>query len=282
MTDKPTIPAAKNEEQLDLIREILLKPDRSQIKELKFILETREKLHEKVHPIIEDQIVFIQENFPDVFGKQVDKAIEKKITESPELLLSILSPVLGRLIRKGIAQQFQQLREHIDNQLRSIFSRKGLLGRIKARLFGLKEGDVLLSELDEYTTVLKEIYVIQRHSGLLLANFSKGETMDRDMIGGMMTAIKSFMEDAIKDDEEGAEDELEMIQYGVYKIFIQNFYNYYIAAVMMGDLTTSDKEELADAIIRFAELEIKSVPKVIDQNFFSDLSERLERYFKDY
>ncbi|MEM7101580.1 MAG: hypothetical protein AAF502_00535 [Bacteroidota bacterium] len=272
--------ATNDDAQLKRLREILLSDDRQEFDAIRSILDNKDNLKVKVDPIIEDQIEFIQENFPDVFGKQVDKAIEQKITNSPELLLSILSPVLGRLIRKAIAQQLQQLRENIDEQIRKTFSRRGIIGRLKALLFGIKDGDIILSQSTEFEAELKEIYIIQRYSGLLMGSYSTGHAMDRDMIGGMLTAIKSFAEDAIEDEEHQGNEELEMIQYGVYKIYIQNFYNYYIAVVMMGEITTSDREEMADKLIKFAEREIKLAPKHLDSEYINNLSAQLEEYFK--
>ena len=280
MSQEKVYTSKDEESQLKRIREILLNPEQHEIRELKSILKEKEKLKEKVDPIIEDQVSFIQENFPDVFGKQVDIAIEKKITESPDLLLSILSPILGRLIRKSIAQQFQQLRESIDQQFRKTFTRKGLIARIKARLSGVSDSDIVLSNVDEYQTEIKEIYVLQRDSGLLMANYSEGEGMDRDLVGGMLTAIKSFAEDVLYSGDETTQQDLEMIQYGLYKILIHNFYNYYIAVVMSGDLTTSDREEIAEKINDFAESYIKVVPKVLDSTYVTDLSTELENYFK--
>ncbi len=270
-----------DEDQLDVLREILLRRDRKGLNELKETIEEKDRLKEKVNPIIEDQIQFIKSNFPEVFGKEVDMAIERKLTNSPDLILSILSPVLGRLIRKGITQQFQQLRESIDNQVRSTFSKEGILGRIKAKFFGVKDGDIIISQASEFGAEIKEVYVLQRHSGLLMGSFSTGSGMDRDMIGGMLTAIKSFVEDAIKAEEDDVVgDELEMIQYGVYKIYIQNFFNYYIAVVMVGSITTADKDLLSVRLNEFAENKIKVVPDIINGEYVNGLSTSLENHFK--
>ncbi|MEM6723237.1 MAG: hypothetical protein AAF598_04310 [Bacteroidota bacterium] len=270
---------APQDPRLEKIRAILLSPDRSKLEGLKDILEKRHLLKEKVDPIIQEEIEFIQANFPEVFGKQVDKAIEKKISESPELLLSILSPVLGKLIRKGIAQQFQLLRESIDKQIREFFTRQGFFGRLKARLFGISESDLIIAQADGYQYEVKEVYVIQRYSGLLLGGYSAEHTMDQDMIGGMLTAIKSFVEDAIKDEDDESDGDLEMIQYGNYKLVIQNFYNYYIAAVIGGTLTGSDREELADKMASFAQEYIRSIPEHIDSGYTQEVSTALEALF---
>ena len=66
------------------------------------------------------------------------------------------------------------------------------------------------------------------------------ETIDKDMISGMLTAIKSFVEDAFKT----GNDNLESIEYGLYNIHIQNFKTYYIAVVVHGVFDTNYQEKL--------------------------------------
>lgn len=279
MSEPAKEPTASKDPQLEQIRQILLQPDRRRVEALQAILEQKVLLKEKVDPIIQEEIEFIQLNFPDVFGRQVDKAIEKKITESPELLLSILSPVLGKLIRKGIAQQFQLLRESIDKQIREFFTRQGFFGRIKARLFGINESDLIISQSSGFQYEVKEVYVIQKYSGLLLGSYSSEHTIDQDMIGGMLTAIKSFVEDAIRDEDDDTDEDLEMIQYGNYKLIIQNFYNYYMASVVAGSLTGSDREELAEKMANFAQAHIRAIPDHIDDQLTKTISAGLDKFF---
>ena len=67
------------------------------------------------------------------------------------------------------------------------------------------------------------------------------------VVAGMLTAIKSFVEDAFQRDNES----LEMIQYGTYKIVIENFPNYYFAVAIKGSISTSEGGEIRDNIIDF-------------------------------
>ena len=77
----------------------------------------------------------------------------------------------------------------------------------------------------------------------MIANVSKQEdNIDKDMIAGMLTAIKSFVEDAFAKEEQS----LELIQYEFYNIYIQNLASYYIATVISGSFN-SDFKVLAKA-----------------------------------
>jgi hypothetical protein len=63
----------------------------------------------------------------------------------------------------------------------------------------------------------------------------------------MLTAIKAFVEDAFQRTEE----DLEMIQYGTYKIVVENFPSYYFAAAIKGSISTSEAGKLRGEIIDF-------------------------------
>ncbi len=238
---------------------------------LNALIQTKDQLAEKVSPIVEDHIELLKQNYPKEFKVAVNKLIERKLKDSQEEILNVITPVLGKLIRKSITHQFQMLKERIDSQVKSTFSKQGLFGKI----FGYKSKgtEEILSDADE--TIIEEVYVIQRDSGLLLGSAAMEKTMDQDVIAGMFTAIKAFVEDAFQREKQ----ELEMIEYGNYKIYIQNFYSYYIAVAMSGSISATEKDEISTKLHDFAELELKHIPKDIDDSINTRISDRLKDYF---
>ncbi len=74
--------------------------------------------------------------------------------------------------------------------------------------------------------------------------------MDKDMISGMLTAIKSFVEDAFS----GGGQDLESIEYELYTIHIQNFFSYYIAVVVSGNYTQTFENELENELLELSDL----------------------------
>lgn len=89
--------------------------------------------------------------------------------------------------------------------------------------------------------------LIERDSGLLKASFSKTNTIDEEMISGMLTAIKAFVEDAFNQKNQ----ELELIDYELYNIHIQSFVNYYVAVVISGTYGLKTKNRVQDIIFNF-------------------------------
>ena len=91
----------------------------------------------------------------------------------------------------------------------------------------------------------------------------------------MLTAIKSFVEDAFKRERE----DLEMIQYGTYKILLQNFYSYYIAIAVSGSLSSTEREDLANNILDFAETNLTKLPEDPEEAIYKKLSKSLAEVF---
>lgn len=236
------------------------------------LINDQEQLSEKVSPIINDHITHLKQNFPKEFQVVIDKQIEQKLKDSQEDILNVITPVLGKLIRKSITHQFQMLKERIDGQIRSTFSKQGVFGRIFRRN-KTNNADTILRDMDP--VIIEEVFVVQRDSGLLMGSASKQKTIDTDVVAGMFTAIKAFVEDAFKKEQE----ELEMIEYNNYRIFIQNFYSYYIAVAMSGSISANEKDQISSKIYDFAEAELKQIPKDIDDSLNTRISEKLNQYF---
>ncbi len=232
-----------------------------------------DKLSEKVAPIIEQRIDFLKKNFPREFQCSVEQIVDEKIRASQDELLNVLYPTIGKMIKKYIAYQFQLLKETIDEQLNRVFSFRGLAMRTRSVLLGVSSSDMVLSGIDG--PIVEEIYIIERNSGLLIGSASLHLTIDSEVIAGMLTAIKSFVEDAFQREKE----DLEMIEYGTYKIFIQNFHSYYIAVALSGSLSAAEKEKMSDSLLDFAEKELSPLLGKETQANHHRISERLQTFF---
>ena len=254
------------------VKEILLREDRRAIRELQEILEEKDKLSERVSPIIQEHLRFFKQNFPNEFKKEVIKITREQFREGQDEILNVLYPAMGKMIKRYISHQFQLLKDSIDERIRATFS-QGIWGRVKATIFGIKSSDIILSDIDNPS--IEEIYVVQRDSGLLMGLATKNKSIDQDVVAGMLTAIKAFVEDAF---QKGNED-LELIEYDTHKIFTQNFHTYYIAVAMKGSLSSTQRDELSTSLYEFAEKELKHYTNEIDEANFNYISEKLTDNF---
>ena len=260
---------------LNRLREILLVEDREELQQLKKLLDDPQLLSEKVSPIINDRLQFLKENFPVEFRIAVEEIIDRKLENSQQEIIEIISPALGLMIKKYIQHQFQLLKENIEEQIRNTFQ-IGIIGRIRYALFGVKSkkmAETILRKLDE--PGIEEIYVIEHHSGILLGSASRQETIDLDMVAGMLTAIKAFVEDAFRRGNE----KLESVQYGTFSIHLENFPTYYIAAAILGSISAQERSDLSDNLVKFADTELRLNLKKRDGSSHYEIKQRLEKHF---
>lgn len=243
------------------------------VEELNKIVHQKNKLSDKVDPIIDDKLDEFIEEIPKTMGPAITEALKEEIKNSQDAVVEALFPIIGKMIKKYIAHEMKLLSENITRQTRSAFSFKKLFKRTKAKAHGITDGDLALSEYAKPRLI--QMFVIEKDSGILISDYSplSEGTVDKEMVAGMLTAIKSFVEDAF----EGGDQNLEMIEYELYTIHIQNFYSYYIAAVISGAYTLMFKEVLEDQIIEFAKKHISKRDLQNNQLF----TRKLKKYFAD-
>lgn len=260
---------------MNKLRDILLVEDREELLRLKKSLNDPTLLSQKVTPIIEEQLAFFKKNFPVEFRIAVEDIVEKKLENSKEELMEVIYPMLGQMVRKYIQHQFQLLKDSIEEQIRALFQR-GIIGRLRYAIFGVKPQEMserILSRLDG--PIIEEIFVIEHHSGILLGSASRKDTIDLDMIAGMLTAIKSFVEDAFKRGNE----QLEVIQYETFSMVIENFSTYYMVAAISGSISIQERMVLSTQLTTFAQKELCINLKKRDGSSHYEIKRRLEQYF---
>lgn len=246
---------------IERLREVILRNDRQTMAEVWRVLDSREEMEARTGKIIQERIEqkaqFLKDNFEQEYGGTLDDLMERKIQSSKEEILNVIYPVLGQMIKKYIAYQFEQLQEAIERQIKNAKERlspSNIFKRLRNRFSGVKESDLILSEAVQ--PIIEEVYIIQKESGLLLGSYYSGDKKDeQDVIAGMLTAIKAFAEDAFKKENQ----ELETLEWGNFKIILQNNYSYYIAVVLTGAVSKPYRSQLSDKLNLFINKEMKGV-----------------------
>jgi hypothetical protein len=264
----------KDEEILMLqLRDILLRDDRETILAVKKVLDDKSLLAEKISPIVEEHLENMRQHFPQEYEQLVNKMIEQKLKSSQKEIVEVIYPVLGQMITKFISLQFQMLKENIDKQVKTTFSTKTIIDKIKYRIFGVKTSDIIIASAD--VPYVEEVFVIQKNSGLLLGSAALYPTENRDAVAGMLTAIKDFVEDAFEKDKE----DLETINYGTYRVMLYSFPTYYFAMALSGSLSTSESEKFRSSVFQFAEKTPELGTDDVDSDIQTRISKRLESVF---
>ena len=257
--------------KLQLLKDILLTDDRKstnnlskRVQEIEALLETKETVSHGVNPVINDKLEEFSNSFPEKLGPTITKTLEQQIANSKNKVVEALYPILRKMVKRFIQNEFQKLSEKITEQTNKALSFDYLKKKLRAFFTGVKEEDIILNELAN--PIVEQLFLIEKDSGILLGNYSVKKTIDQDLISGMITAIKSFVEDAF----EGSNQNLKQIEYELYHIHIQTFHMYYIAAVISGPFTEHFKDQITDKIL-FTANEINKLSSLKDQELINAL-----------
>jgi hypothetical protein len=244
------------EDRFELLRELLLTDDRKKFESLKDQYIKKDKLIEEVAPVVDDKLESFKEDIPKHFGDSITESIKLQIRESQDEVVEALYPIMGKLVKKFIIVEITKLSDSINETINEKFS----ITHIIKRLFKGKrtDADDVLQEVFE--AVVEEVFVIEENSGLLIGSYSRGNIADKDMVSGMLTAIKSFAEDAFSKEGQDLED----IKFETFQLSMVNYNSIYIATATSGVITPEFKEQLSDNLSTLAEKVLR------DRTYLSD------------
>lgn len=175
------------------------------------------------------------------------------IQQSKAEIIDVLGPVMGKMIKKFISSEIARLKESIETKSKAIFSFSFVKEQIKNKLSGISKGESAIN--DAIKPNLMQIFVIDKKSGLLIGEYSPTNILEPDLVAGMLSAIKSFVETAF-----GQEDaELEGLEYSDYKILLYNFNRFYYACVFEGYVDSFLKAELQDDFLDLTDKKLGAI-----------------------
>ena len=205
-----------------------------------------------------------RDDLVDAVSSVVSEAIQVQIRDSRQNLVEALFPIIGELTQRYIGEIFRELQRNIDARLKSNLGPKRVVRQATAQLRGIEVADLELRDALPFN--VREAFLIQSGSGLLLASAGSGATLDSDLISGMLTAVRSFMHDSFNRTE--LPEHMDEIQYGQQRIIIQDGRLCYLAVVINGIEPPGFRAELH----RFLNRLHASQHKVL-QDFDGDISE---------
>lgn len=259
------------EEQIKLQEDIVEK-----VQSLEEEINVPEKLEPHLEPHFEKHIAFLQENFPNLFRTSLTRALEEQVANSNDAIINALYPIIGKMITRYIKNELEKLSQRIDEAQRDFFSLHSWKMRAKSFITGIPYHELVMK--DNLEVNLEEVFLIDNESGLLLGHYSFNDLMDPDMIAGMLTGIKGFVEHAFQQDAQ----DLETVEYEKYKIVINTFKNFYIASVVSGTLSQDFKESLDEEVLDFLKSVKLSQQADVTGALQQEMSEKLKEHFHGF
>ncbi|MBE9044882.1 OmpA family protein [Pleurocapsales cyanobacterium LEGE 10410] len=174
---------------------------------------------------IKEQILLDENAISEALGSEMGKAIKTQIELERDAMVDALYPVIGSTISKYMVEVVRE----INHKVESTLSPEGFKRKIRAKIQGVSEAELILQESVGYC--VQAVFLIQKDSGLIIQEVQRtGEKhLDSDLIAGMLTAIRSFANDCIT-----SGSELDSIDYGDWQIPIETAGYCYLAVVLTG------------------------------------------------
>ncbi|MDY6804097.1 MAG: OmpA family protein [Cyanobacteriota bacterium] len=180
---------------------------------------------------IREQIKIDRNAIAEAIAPEMGRAIKEQITLERDSMVDALYPVIGSTIARYMAEAIQEINEKITKAV----SMDGFSRKIRAKVQGVSEAELILSEVMHFT--VQAVFLIHKGSGLIIceAQHPGRERLESEMVAGMLTAIRSFVNDCIL--QSGEVSELNEIEYGASKIMIEVAGYCYLAVVVKGEPT---------------------------------------------
>jgi hypothetical protein len=266
-----------SERGISTLKDLLFEEERQRYSELS---KTIDALQKKIdHDIaarkrpdadIQELVEQISKVMPEKMGPAITATLKIQIRESRDEMVQALFPIIGQMVKKYIQSEMVALTERIDKQLESTFSIDSFINEIRSWFIPAKASELMIKNALEAN--IEEIFIIEENSGILMASFTRGSAIDQDMVAGMLTAIKAFVEDAFNQKDQ----KLTSVSYDQFTIYIQSFHKFYIAVALSGVMDAAYKNKLDDKLMAFVK---EATKKSLDNN--DELTSTLKNFFGD-
>lgn len=145
-------------------------------------------------------------------------------------LFDLITPIIGRIITKKIAEALRALVNYINDRLESTMSMRMWKYRFIAFRTRLPLAEIILRE--SLSCVIDEILIIEKKSSVLLSHASRFEEheADRDLVVAMLSAITDFIRTSFN----RKNTELNEISFGDSRILVFESTYFYSAFVVHG------------------------------------------------
>ncbi len=229
---------------------------------------------------IKEQIRLDQESIAQALAPEMGKAITAQIALERDSMVDALYPVIGSTISRYMAEAIKTINEKVSNAL----SVEGVQRKIRSKVQGVSEAELILKESVPFT--IQAAFLIHKASGLVISEVQNSESyqLESEMVAGMLTAIRSFVNECIV--QPGEVSELNQIEYGDSKIMLEVAGYCYMAVVIKGEPPHSFinklRQTVTNLILNYAKVihEFNGDPGTIPESlhpFIKNLFDPLQR-----
>jgi OOP family OmpA-OmpF porin len=238
----------RGDDEIASLRQILVDPERRQLAALQSRLND---LGARAHDIGEvlPQVLHRHAHDPEVaraLAPALERAVTASVRRNPKPLADALFPIMGPAIRKAVAASLAGMVESLNRTLEHSFSRQSFRWRLEAYRTGKTFAEVVL--LETLLFRVEQAMLIDRRTGLLLQHaHTSAAVRDADMVSGMLTAIRDFVQDSFR---VSGDDSLESLKVGDLAVWVEAGPHAILAAVIRGSAPRDFRRVLQDSLER--------------------------------
>ena len=254
-------------------------------------------------------MMFCDIDMPGMNGLELLKEVKEKYPKMPVVMLTgnqdIKTPI--QAFRDGAMDYLQKpmqtasVRETIDNAIKFVEEEtkkeevielddfKKIVENFSLEKAGLTKSGSRTAEFTKLTRILQETLIhpskrgrvhnifLLTKSGIVISNLSTSnvEEEDSDIMGGMFTAVKDFMEDAVSSDKN---DSLNDITFGEFHIKFASGAFTDLAVVYLGQLGQNAEDSVTDTLIAF---ELENMETLENWNGDKSLLKNSDKHLED-
>lgn len=195
-----TIDTTTAAEQLAELRGVILGPAAPRIERVAALDEPGLRA-EFVAGVLAEAIDLRGADVGRALAPTMDAAIRESVERDPGRFADAIFPVIGPAVRRAVADAIQRMMQGVNAAVEHSVSPRGLMWRLEAVRTGVPYAQVVLRHTLAYR--VEQVLLIHRETGLVLAHVSApgAEAKDPDLVGGMLTALRDFAEDAYGEGE---------------------------------------------------------------------------------
>jgi outer membrane protein OmpA-like peptidoglycan-associated protein len=233
-------------DQLDELRQLLIRPEREELRKLCHRLDDKEQRTHEIASVLPEAIT-VSADHSDELTRALQPAIEGSIREllekRPRLLIDALAPIIGLVVRRALIESLRS----VFQSLAQSFSWSGLQWRWEAFRTGRSFAEVVRLRRRRYR--VEHLSLINRATSLPLLQVGADATAaaHSELVARSLSALQDFARDSFKT---ASLEGLEELRVGELHVWIARGAHANLAAVIRGHPPRELRTCLEDAIKR--------------------------------
>lgn len=232
------------------LRSLLLAPEQSRLEQLQEQVEHLDLTAHNLNRVLPEAIALRGETdhrLTHALTPHVSEALGVSVRKQPHLIVEAIAPIMMPAIRQAIANALRSMVQSLNQTIEHSLSIRSMRWRLEALRTGKPFAEIVLLHTLCYR--VEQVFLIHSQTGLLLAH-AAGDSVavqDQTLVSGMLSAIRSFVQDSF-----GATPDqvLNTLQVGDLTVWIEQGPAAILAAVIRGTPPETFHIHLQDTLDR--------------------------------